>query len=268
MRNTRVLVVAALTLGVCALAPAARAAEGEEAEPREREGARGEEEANRAIQRLLKEKQVSFEFVDTPLRDALKFLRQALNVNLVVAPEVDDDVPLTLRVKNMQAGAALQWMLKIANARMEVKDGAIYVQPGGGRGDEEPGEKARAKLAALRAEAEARRLKAAKALRYRRPLGKAVLHLGEGITVELNLYEDDLGPETRDMLRELLHLSVAQRLGEVGRRLEELERREREREEERERRELERRRREMREQEEREREEREREEPREREGRL
>ena len=143
-----------------------------------------------AIKKVLDTKRVSFDFVDTPIRDVCSFLRQLVGVNLVLDPAVDPDRTVTLKVQDMKLGTAFQWVAKIVGATMEVKDGAIYVGP------EKLDPKVHARVRELERALEAER-------RKQGPLGRIELRLGKSITVEVRLDEDMLGPETRELLREL-----------------------------------------------------------------
>lgn len=81
-----------------------------------------------SIKKKLQRK-VTFEFVDTPLADAIEFLRQLTNVTIVIDPKVMEKkpAPINLRVTDMQMDAALQWILKLAELDYMVADGAIYI---------------------------------------------------------------------------------------------------------------------------------------------
>ena len=153
------------------------------------------------ILEVLKTKKVSFDFVETPLGDALAFIQGVLDVNMVVAPNVQRDTPLTLRVNNMAAGTALHWMLKLVDAEMDVREGAVFVTVVKG------GDRLNAKAAKVKKGIDPR-VKGTQG----RPLGKARVRIGEGAEIEFTVYEDDLGPELRAKLLELLQRSIEKEL--------------------------------------------------------
>ena len=146
--------------------------------------------ATTRIKQILKAKKVSFDFAETPFSDALSFIQALLDVNIVVDPRVKTKQALTLTVKDMNVGAALQWLLRLGGAKMEIKDGAIYVAP------------------AAKPDAVPPKLQWQQARRQRRMIGRAELKLGDLATVQLYLYDDDLPPETREMLLKLLRTSL------------------------------------------------------------
>jgi len=168
---------------------------------------KGEEtEADKKISALLKTKKVSFDFVDTPVGDALAFMQNLLGVNIVVGPDVDKQHALTLRVNDMNVGSALQWMAKLVGARVEVKDGAIFIGGAGeekGRPPKKKGEEAAARLAP------------GKARVHQGTRGRAEIKLDDDVTIELYLSDDDLEPEFRQMLLKLLHKRIAHELAKL-----------------------------------------------------
>jgi hypothetical protein len=83
---------------------------------------------NAAIEKTL-EKRISFDFVNTPVGDALGFLRGVLEVNLVVHPGVNRDATITLKVSEMKAGHALRWIAELVGATAGIEHGAIFVRP-------------------------------------------------------------------------------------------------------------------------------------------
>jgi hypothetical protein len=162
----------------------------------------GDNEAEKMIKETLKTKKVTFEFVEVSIGDAMDFMRRLINVNMILAPDVDRAATLTLKANDMPVGEALQWMAKLVNAKMEVKDGAVMIQRAG-EGDAEFPPKAKAKQDAERL----RRVGLAPG-----SIGKAVIPLGNGASVELNLGEGDIDPGLRRVLLELLHKRIAAKL--------------------------------------------------------
>jgi len=149
------------------------------------------------IKKLLRTKKVSFDFVDTSMGDALSFVRALLDVNIVVDPKVKSKTPLTLTVQDMAVGPALQWLLRLGGATMEIKNGAIYVKPD------------------TKTEMTEVRVYPAQHRKYRRMIGRAKIHVGDLASVELYLYEDDLPPETRQVLLKLLTTALQAELKEL-----------------------------------------------------
>ena len=74
---------------------------------------------------------VSFEFVDTPLEDALKFLDSLTRVNIILDPKAVADgankTPINLRVQDMELELALKWILKLAELEFDLKNQAVYI---------------------------------------------------------------------------------------------------------------------------------------------
>lgn len=175
----RMALVAAMALWLAPLAALA----GEERprpEPPERRG----QDAEQRIFDVLRAKKVTFDFVETPLADVMNFIQNLVGVNMVVAPGVDRRADVTLRVHEMAAGPAVKWIATLVGARMDVRDGAVVLEPARDeRREPPPGP--------------------------RRPFGRATLSLGPGLTIEMELGEDDLRPEARQLLLFLLHKQLA-----------------------------------------------------------
>lgn len=144
-----------------------------------------------AITETLKAKKISFDFVDTPIKDVGAFLSHILGVNLILDPGIDKGKRVTLRVNDMPAGNAIGWVARISGGEMKIQDGAVYIAAVKGAKPVAPQWRA-----------------------YRRPIGKAQMHLGPA-TVEMTLYDDDIEPETRQMLIKLLHQALAKELAKL-----------------------------------------------------
>jgi len=160
-----------------------------------------DDDAEAKIKDILKNKRVTFDFVETPIVDAMNFVQALIGANLVIDPGMDQQAPLTLRVNEMPVGQALQWMAKMVGAKMDVRDGAIVIQAA--KDDErEFGPKLKLeKGPPLRLVELVERLKRPAG----RTLGKATIPLGNGIVVELNIEEEDLDPEMRRVLLRVLY---------------------------------------------------------------
>jgi type II secretory pathway component GspD/PulD (secretin) len=90
--------------------------------------AKGEEQWKLDIRKRL-QRRVSFEFVDTPLQEAISFLRSLTNVTMIIDPKVlEGGAPtINLRVTDMTLELALGWILKLAELDFALKDKAIFI---------------------------------------------------------------------------------------------------------------------------------------------
>jgi len=76
------------------------------------------------------EREVSFDFVETPLRDVLGFLQQITNANIILDEKAIDlvgDPQLTLKVTDMKLARALDWIAGMADLKYALKDEAIFI---------------------------------------------------------------------------------------------------------------------------------------------
>jgi len=89
-------------------------------------------EWKQAIQKALKKK-VTFEFVDTPLPEAVAFFQSLSNVNVVVDPKLlaAGPPPITLRVTDMELSIALEWILRLIDCSYSIENEAIYISKTG-----------------------------------------------------------------------------------------------------------------------------------------
>ncbi|GMV79314.1 MAG: hypothetical protein AMXMBFR7_04980 [Planctomycetota bacterium] len=78
-----------------------------------------------AVRRKLQRK-VSFEFVDTPLEDAGAFVGNLIQVGVVVDREIKDS-PICLRVTDMSLDLALEWICKLAEAKLTFTNGSLLI---------------------------------------------------------------------------------------------------------------------------------------------
>ena len=87
-----------------------------------------EEQWKLDIRKKLQRK-VSFEFVDTPLQEAISFLRSLTNVTMIIDPKVMEAGPpaINLRVTDMSLDLALGWILRLADLDYAFKDKAIFI---------------------------------------------------------------------------------------------------------------------------------------------
>lgn len=78
-----------------------------------------------AVRRKLQRK-VSFEFVDTPLEEAGAFVSSLTQVGVVVDRELKQ-VPISLRVADMSLDLALEWICKLADAKLTYTNGSLVI---------------------------------------------------------------------------------------------------------------------------------------------
>jgi type II secretory pathway component GspD/PulD (secretin) len=92
-------------------------------------GAKVSEEQWKLDIRKRLQRKVSFEFVDTPLQEAISFLRSLTNVTMIVDPKVLEAGPpaINLRVTDMSLDLALGWILRLADLDYAFKDKAIFI---------------------------------------------------------------------------------------------------------------------------------------------
>ena len=101
-----------------------------------------ENPAEAAALKVKLQRNVSFEFVDTPLEDALKFLNSLTKASIVVEPDVDMKTAVNLRVQNVRLESALDRILKITHNDRVFADEAIVIfksppeRPAGGLNQE------------------------------------------------------------------------------------------------------------------------------------
>ncbi|MHC4917057.1 MAG: hypothetical protein ACYTGB_16380, partial [Planctomycetota bacterium] len=80
------------------------------------------------IRRKL-EKKVNFEFVQAPLTEAINFLQQVSDVNMIIDPAVKagGEKPITLKMTQASLKLALDWILKLAGLDYELRDNAVFI---------------------------------------------------------------------------------------------------------------------------------------------
>lgn len=84
------------------------------------------------LEKALRERRVSFDFVDTPLGDVLAFLNSIADVNMVLdstalAKPRDVDMPVTLKVQDMRLGSALTWILRLCDLTYVITGQAVFI---------------------------------------------------------------------------------------------------------------------------------------------
>ena len=92
--------------------------------------ARTEEPWKQEVRKKLS-RRVSFEFVDTPLEEAIQFLNAMTKVNIILDPKVTAEggnkTPITLRVQDMEMEQALKWILRLAELEFDLRNQAVYI---------------------------------------------------------------------------------------------------------------------------------------------
>jgi hypothetical protein len=89
------------------------------------------EEWKKEVEKKLKKK-VNFEFVQAPLTEALNFLQQVSDVNMVVDPAVrKKNPPITLKMAQAPLRLALSWILKLADLEYRLVDHALFITKAG-----------------------------------------------------------------------------------------------------------------------------------------
>ncbi len=84
-------------------------------------------------QEILKKlaRRVSFEFVDTPLEEALTFLNSLSKVNIILDPKVSAEgagkIPINLKVSEMDMRTALKWILRLAQLEFDLRNQAVFI---------------------------------------------------------------------------------------------------------------------------------------------
>ncbi len=76
------------------------------------------------------ERKVSFEFVDTPLSEAIQFLQTLTKINMILDPnavEMRGNTPINLKVANMTLNLALDWILRLADLNYALRDSALFI---------------------------------------------------------------------------------------------------------------------------------------------
>ncbi len=77
------------------------------------------------------DRRVTFEFVDTPLNEAIAFLQTLTKLTIILDPKAAEgggaSVPITLRVTNMELRLALKWILRLAGLDYTLKKEAIFI---------------------------------------------------------------------------------------------------------------------------------------------
>ncbi|MEI6232886.1 MAG: hypothetical protein WCT04_07535 [Planctomycetota bacterium] len=90
---------------------------------------RAEEPWKDEIRNKLK-RLVTFEFLDNPLEEAIKFLSSQSKISIILDPKAAGEVgknPISLNVKDMPLDSALKWVLKLAELEYELRNQAVFI---------------------------------------------------------------------------------------------------------------------------------------------
>jgi len=82
------------------------------------------------VERKLSSMRISVEFGQTPLAEAIDFIREASGLNIVVDRRVDLGARVTLQVKGVSLKSALRLILRPLEADYLVSEGILRVVPG------------------------------------------------------------------------------------------------------------------------------------------
>ena len=112
--------IAGLLIVVCACNALAQGAENGTQDP----PAAWEDEIRKKLSR-----RVSFEFVDTPVEEAITFIQTLSKVNIVLDPKVaDKGLPtITLRVTDMDLKTALDWICRLSDLTIKLRNRVVYI---------------------------------------------------------------------------------------------------------------------------------------------
>ncbi|MEN8148352.1 MAG: hypothetical protein ABFS86_00930 [Planctomycetota bacterium] len=87
---------------------------------------------DRALSNRLREEKIGFTFDETPLPEAIEFIRGVKNLNIVIDGEIESDLegaPVSLSVNELELSAALNLLLKLAGPEYTytLKNGVVYI---------------------------------------------------------------------------------------------------------------------------------------------
>jgi len=80
---------------------------------------------DREVTKRLSEQTITFEWTDAPLRDVLAVISRRTDVQIVFDPQMDGessaDAPITLRIQDMKANLALDWVMRLAELKFLIR---------------------------------------------------------------------------------------------------------------------------------------------------
>ncbi|HYF50952.1 MAG TPA: hypothetical protein VEJ63_16170 [Planctomycetota bacterium] len=83
-----------------------------------------------AMLQMMRDKRVSFEFIEKSLEDAVAFIQKETGVPLIIDPRIaagGGNPEINLRVTDMTADLALEWVLKLADLQLSYQDQAMVI---------------------------------------------------------------------------------------------------------------------------------------------
>ncbi len=93
-----------------------------------------EADAEREVRRRLEVQQITLNLDETPLSEAVAFLRDITGLNVHLAPGLDGALPVSLRLRNVALGAAVDALCAQVGATAEVRDEALTFSSATGGG--------------------------------------------------------------------------------------------------------------------------------------
>jgi type II secretory pathway component GspD/PulD (secretin) len=81
------------------------------------------------MQEKLDTIKITMDFDNLPLRSVIQYIEDQSQINIVMDKTVEPDAPVTLNVRDMTLGKALDWILKLTEQRYyhEMRDEALYI---------------------------------------------------------------------------------------------------------------------------------------------
>lgn len=84
------------------------------------------------ISEKLQTKRISLDFQDAPFNDVIQFIRQVININILVDPDIfkdksPDELKVTLQVKDLRADNALDLLLTFASLTRRYANGVMII---------------------------------------------------------------------------------------------------------------------------------------------
>jgi tetratricopeptide (TPR) repeat protein len=88
------------------------------------------ERSKQALRMLLKTRRVTLNFEGLPLSEALDFLRDITQLNAVLGPQADGDAPITVALRDVSLGKALELIATLVGVKLEVRNTVVVLGPG------------------------------------------------------------------------------------------------------------------------------------------
>ncbi len=131
MQQFQRLTCPALILGALLFAAGAGASEkSDDKKAEERKAEPERPSADKPAKKTTGPIRTSFDFKDMPMTKAVFEIQRLSGLNIVLHPDLARTNPtISLRVKNMPLGSALNWICTLADARYVLVDRAIYIVP-------------------------------------------------------------------------------------------------------------------------------------------